>query len=165
MQRAKTDPKNPIYIRIRLLTPRGGLCFSQLEGPIELGGSKRLRIKILKPLHPLYTYKMNHTHCYMMNHMHIKSPIRIPARTASIWGMLLWVWVFFYFKYYNYPPGFLGDLGCFQLKLKLKSGEKQVSLCKVRKHRVIRLGAGSRTEKPGTPRSWVGPCDGPALPV
>lgn len=87
MQRAKTNPKNPVYIRIRLLTPRGGLCFSHLEGPMELGGSKRLRIKKLKLLHPLYTY--------IMNHMHIKPPIRIPAQTASIWGMLLWVWVFF----------------------------------------------------------------------
>lgn len=93
MQKAKNGPKNPISIRIRLLTPRGGLCFSRLEELMEPDGSKRLRIKELKPLHPLYAYKMNHMHHHTMNHMHIKSPICIPARAASVWGMLLWVLV------------------------------------------------------------------------
>lgn len=77
--------------------------------------------------------------------MQIKSPLCIPAGSAST-GECYCGFVLGFFILTNTvsPPhngGSSGDLGCFQLKLKLKSGEKRVGLCKVRKQHVVRLGA------------------------
>lgn len=42
-----------------------------------------------------------------------------------MWGMLLWIWGFVLILNIRIT-GFLGDPGCFQLELKLKSREERV---------------------------------------